>query len=222
MTAHLAHVQWATRRLGRGAQELAEHALADGAAASPPGSPRGTCSATSPSAAASWDAADRPARGGAATWANSMAELQRISPPLWGLAETALLRGDHDARRPAVRARLRRVASEVTDAAYLFPFLVTGVRAHLARGDATGARGWVDRVAAALAARAIPGTLPAIDHARGLLLLAAGDLPAAEASLRRAAERVAGAAPVLGGRLGAAGPGPVRRAGASAGPRPPR
>jgi DNA-binding CsgD family transcriptional regulator len=41
-------------------------------------------------------------------------------------------------------------------------------------------------VAAVLTARAIPGTLPAIDHARGLVLLARGDVAAAHQSLAAA------------------------------------
>ena len=75
-----------------------------------------------------------------------MAELQRVSPPLWGLAETALLRGDHGHRRRPDGPRVRRRRRGCSDAAYLFPFLVTGTRARLAAGRADGAAEWVDRV----------------------------------------------------------------------------
>src|SRR5215218_8740921 len=73
------------------------------------------------------------------------------------------------------------------DAAYLFPFLVTGVRARLAGPGPDEAERWLAEVAGALAARSIPGTLVAVDHGRGLLELARGDLPAARAALDRAA-----------------------------------
>ncbi|MGH3659236.1 MAG: hypothetical protein ACRDUA_21515, partial [Micromonosporaceae bacterium] len=63
---------------------------------------------------------------------------------------------------------------QVADASNLFPFLVTGTRARLAQQDSTGAQEWADRVSDDLLARGIPGTLPAIDHAAGLLQLAAG------------------------------------------------
>jgi DNA-binding CsgD family transcriptional regulator len=63
------------------------------------------------------------------------------------------------------------------------------VRAHLAHNEADAAQAWADRVTAVLTARAIPGTLPAIEHARGLVLLARGDVPAA----RRALEAAGGA-----------------------------
>jgi DNA-binding CsgD family transcriptional regulator len=93
---------------------------------------------------------------------------------LWGLAEVALCQGDH-AAAIALCERGYAASAEVNDAAYAFPFLLTGVRAHLARGGAEAAQAWSDRVAALIAARAIPGTLPAIGHGRGLILLARGD-----------------------------------------------
>ena len=134
--------------------------------------------------------------GDALAQGERMAELQRLSPALWGLAETALLRGDPQA---AVELcdRGHAASARVTDAAYLFPYLVTGVRARLAAtGTGSGDAGpWLEEVAAALAARAIPGTLVAVDHGRGLVALAEGDLAAAGAALERAAADRAGAAP---------------------------
>jgi len=126
--------------------------------------------------------------GDALAQGERMAELQRLSPALWGLAETALLRGDHGT---AVELcdRGHAASARVGDAAYLFPYLVTGVRARLAAaGPGSGdARAWLEEVAAALAARAIPGTLVAVDHGRGLVAQADGDLAAAGAALERAA-----------------------------------
>jgi DNA-binding CsgD family transcriptional regulator/tetratricopeptide (TPR) repeat protein len=114
-----------------------------------------------------------------------MHELQRLVPALWGLAETELLAGD-----PASAAGLAEVAysnsEPIGDAAYIFPFLTTGVRAYLALHDAQRARDWFDRCAYLLRYRGIPGTLPAIAHAEGLLLLAEGQTGAARALLEEA------------------------------------
>ena len=46
----------------------------------------------------------------------------------------------------------------------------------------------MNRVGAVLTARAIPGTLPAIDHGRGLILLARGEVSAAHQALESASE----------------------------------
>jgi DNA-binding NarL/FixJ family response regulator len=74
----------------------------------------------------------------------------------------------------------------VADAAYLCPFVVTGTRALLQLGDASAALAWVDRCANVLALRAIPGTMPALTHVRGLLA-AAADAPDAQQQLSAAA-----------------------------------
>ena len=111
-----------------------------------------------------------------------MRELQRWSPAIWGLAEAARLRGDLDEAAELVEAGL--VAStRVQDAAYLFPFVVTGTRVQLARRDPLAAGRWLDRVTPHLERRAIPGTLPALVHARGLLRLAEGTTRQARADL---------------------------------------
>jgi DNA-binding CsgD family transcriptional regulator len=72
------------------------------------------------------------------------------------------------------------------DAACLFPYLITGVRAYLARGDVDGAEEWSARVGAVLTARAIPGTRPAIGHGQGLILLARGDISPAYQAIESA------------------------------------
>jgi len=94
---------------------------------------------------------------------------------LWGLAETALLRGEHES---AIALCERGFADSevVDDAAYLFPFLLTGTRARLAAGDYEGASQWAKRVADALVRRGIPGTLPAVTHAGALLHFFGGEV----------------------------------------------
>ncbi|HET6531688.1 MAG TPA: AAA family ATPase [Actinoplanes sp.] len=116
---------------------------------------------------------------------DAMGELQRFAPALWGLAECALLRQDH-AEAVALTAAGYAASHAVADAANLFPFLVTGTRARLAQQDVGGAQEWADQVGADLLARGIPGTLPALDHAAGLLRLAAGRTGQARDLLRAA------------------------------------
>ena len=109
----------------------------------------------------------------ARTLGEQMGELQRLAPALWGLAELAVLTG-----RPADAVRLSdeafALSDAVTDAAYLFPFVVTGTRARLAMRDTAGARDWVARTGRLLTLRGIPGTLPALAHADGLIAAAEG------------------------------------------------
>lgn len=113
------------------------------------------------------------ALGEARASGEEMRELQRFSPALWGLAESALLRSD--SATAVELTELGYAAShEVREVANLFPFLVTGTRARLAEHDPTAAQDWADRVSADLRDRGVPGTLPAVDHAAGLVSLAAG------------------------------------------------
>src|SRR5262249_60913200 len=146
--------------------------------------------------------------GGAFGQGDRMAEVQRLSPPLWGLAEAARCQGDYDTAIMHCE-RGCQASADVADAAYVYPYLLTGVRAHLARGDVAAAAAWSDRAGAVLTARAIPGTLPAIGHARGLLLLAQGEGPAAYQALHAASESWRGRRPVLGGPPAPPGPGPA-------------
>ena len=183
MSAHLAHVAWATGAWDV-AGELAEHALADG---------RGGVTTTITALyVRGYVALGRGAFDDARTLleqahavGQQMRELQRFSPPLWGLAETALLDGEGD-RAVELTEAGRAASSAVDDAAYLFPFLVTGTRARLAVGDPDGASRWVREVGDAILRRAIPGTLPALDHARGLLALAEGATGKAREALESA------------------------------------
>jgi DNA-binding CsgD family transcriptional regulator len=185
MASHLAHVQWATGQW-QTAAETAQQALADG---------RGglTTQITAQfvlgylaMGRGDWTLAT-DLLGEAFGHGDRMAEVQRLSPPLWGLAEAARCQGDHDTALSHCE-RGYQASADITDASYLYPYLLTGVRAHLARGDVDAAQTWTDRVGAVLAVRAIPGTLPAIGHARGLLLLARGEVPAAYQALQAASE----------------------------------
>ena len=185
LAGHLAHVQWATGRWAE-AEQTARRALADG---------RGGITTRITAhyvlgylalGRGDWNTA-QAMLAEALREGESMRELQRISPPLWGLAEAALLRGDHDTA-VALCDRGYALSAEVADAAYLFPFLLTGVRARLARQEQDAAERWLATVEAALAHRSIPGTLPAVEHARGLLQLAGGEHDAARASLQAARE----------------------------------
>ena len=183
MTAHLAHVRWAVGRMDD-ARELAELALAGGQGGI---TTRITAEYVLGYVAMSrgeWASAVA-LLSSALALGESMAELQRVSPPLWGLAETALLCEQFETA-VSLCDRGFEFSADVTDAAYLFPFLVTGTRARLALSDIDGADDWRVRVAAVLTARNIPGTMPALEHAAGLVLLARGDVDGATESLRRA------------------------------------
>jgi DNA-binding CsgD family transcriptional regulator len=189
MASHLAHVLWATGRWDE-AQAVAAHALADGRG--------GVTTRVTALNVLGYLALGR-GEGGAARVAleearvigEGMGELQRLSPALWGLAELALDDGDHHGT-VALCESGRAASVAVDDAAYLFPFLVTGTRAHLAVGDTSAAGRWVEVVAADLRRRSIPGTLPAIDHAEGLVALATGSTGRARRSLEAAAGAWAG------------------------------
>ena len=88
-----------------------------------------------------------------------MGEVPRILPPLWGLAEQALLdRRWTDASALCERARV--TSAEVHDAAYLYPFLVPGTRALIELADPVAAEAWVTQVGTALRARPSPALCP--------------------------------------------------------------
>ena len=185
MASHLAHIQWATGQWAA-ATQTAQHALTDG---------RGgvTTQITAQyvlgylaMGRGDWSAADMLLREALAK-SEQMAELQHLSPPLWGLAEAARCQGHYDTALTHCE-RGYQVSAGLTHAAYLFPFLIIGVRAYLAHGGIDAAEKWLNRVGAVLTARAIPGTQPAIDHARGLVLLGRGEISAAQQALQAASE----------------------------------
>jgi len=185
MAAHLAHVLWATGRWDEAAR-VADHALADGRG--------GITTRITALHALGFVALGRGELGlarerltEALEAGERMHELQRFSPALWGLAESDLVAGDPAAAVVRCERGLAASAS-VGDAAYLFPYLVTGTRAYLAAHDPSGAGRWVVDVAAALRRREVPGTLPAVDHAEGLVALAGGATGQARAHLAAAAD----------------------------------
>ena len=183
MTAHLAHVLWATGDWPA-ADRAAEQALADGH-----GGVTTRISALHVLGFLALGRGQRSVAEGHLTEARElgerMGELQRLSPALWGLAETALHNGRH-ADAIAWCERGYAASTAVADAAYLFPYLVTGTRAHLATDDVAAARDWVARCTTPLTHRGIPGTMPALDHATGLLCLAEGDPLRAKETLAKA------------------------------------
>jgi DNA-binding CsgD family transcriptional regulator len=183
MATHLAHVLWATGRW-RDAEEVARHALADGRG--------GITTRVTALYVLGYVALGRSDWTHARGWLDEaraigeqMRELQRLSPALWGLAEMAALRGNHaDARELTVAGR--DASARVSDVAYLVPFLVTGTRARLRLGDVADAAAWVEDVGERLGKRSVPGTVPAIRHAQGLLALATGATGRARQALREA------------------------------------
>ncbi|HEY7590712.1 MAG TPA: AAA family ATPase [Candidatus Limnocylindrales bacterium] len=185
MAAHLAHVLWATGRWVD-AVRVAEHALADGRG--------GITTRITALHVLGYVALGRGelrmARGAldeALGLGRDMHELQRLSPALWGLAELELQEGS-PARALELCEEGRAASAGVDDAAYLFPFLVTGTRAHLAAADVAGAERWVAAVGGAVRRRSIPGSMPSIDHATGLVLLANGATGRARTALEAATE----------------------------------
>ena len=174
MASHLAHVQWATGQWDA-ASRTAQHALADGRGGITTWITAQYVLGYLAMGRGDWQTAAGSMLREALAAGEQMAELQRLSPPLWGLAEVAQCRGDYDTTL-ILCERGYQASADVTDAGGLIaPYLLTGVRAHLARGDVAAAGEWSDRVGAVLTASAIPGTLPAIGHARGLILLARGE-----------------------------------------------
>jgi len=112
--------------------------------------------------------------------------VELILPPLWGLAETALLAGD-----PGLAAdrcdRALGLARAVGERALLAPFVVTGVRAAQAAGRPADAEAWSAACDEHLAG--LPAvTRPALDHGRGLVALAAGSTGIARHALQAAVE----------------------------------
>ncbi len=180
MAAHLAHVLWATGRWTEAAEQ-ARHALADGRG--------GITTRISALHVLGFVALGRDELSDAVAslsearqLGEQMGELQRFSPAMWGLAEVALAGGDAATAIQLANDALRASVA-VGDAAYLFPFIVTGARAHLAAGDPQSARAWLAASAEPIRARQIPGTLVAVEHGEALLALASGSTGQAREAL---------------------------------------
>ena len=146
LVAHLAHVRWATGDPGE-AELLASEALVEGGSAITTRVTALLVLGYSALVRGRFDEAARrleEARG----IGERMRELQRLSPALWGLAETALRTG-RTAEAIELTEQGFTASAAVADAAYLFPFVVTGTRARLALKDTPAAEDWLARCAAA-------------------------------------------------------------------------
>ena len=183
LRAHRGHVRWATGAAG--AERDARRALADGRGITIEIQGHIVLGYVHLARAEFAEAAAELTR--ALDLAEPMHELQRTSPAIWGLAELALREGRH-ADAAELCGRGLRLSEEVADAAYLFPYVVTGVRAQLAQRESRAAREFIDACAVLVLRRGVPGTLPALDHARGLVAMAEGRSGEARELLTRASE----------------------------------
>jgi DNA-binding CsgD family transcriptional regulator len=183
MNAHLGLVLWDTGHWDE-AQEVAERALSDGRGGV---TTRITAMYVKGYVAlgrGDWAVA-RANLDESLSLGSAMGDILRVSLPLWGLAENALLEGD-PARAVELTERARQESARVDDAALLSPFLVTGTRARLAVGDPAGAERWASDVGTIVGSRRIPGIQPAVHHARGLVLLSRGSVERARSELEAA------------------------------------
>jgi len=107
-----------------------------------------------------------------------------ILPPLWGLAEAALLADRPDKAASHCHEALQR-ARAAGERALLAPFVVTGVRAYQAAGRPDAAEAWLEACAEHLSG--LPEVArPALDHAEGLVALASGATGVARQKLEAA------------------------------------
>jgi DNA-binding CsgD family transcriptional regulator len=105
-------------------------------------------------------------------------------PPVWGLAETALLAGDPDRAATLCRTALE-LARAAGERILLAPFAVTGVRAAQAAGRPGDAAEWLADVSTEL--NEVPTVADAaLEHARGLVALADGATGVARTALENA------------------------------------
>jgi DNA-binding CsgD family transcriptional regulator len=119
--------------------------------------------------------------GAAEALAETLSAPDFVLAAWWGLAEHDFLAGDHD--QAIVRTgQALELATQSGERARFAPIVVTGVRARIAAGRPADAERWFAEAAAFLDGR---DRSAALDHAAGLLALAAGSLAAARASLER-------------------------------------
>ena len=113
-------------------------------------------------------------------------EVELTLPATWGLAETARV-ADEPATAIGHCEEALRLAVETGERPLLVPFVVTGVRAHLAARRPDAAERWLSTTRSMLSGWEAMAR-PALDHADGLIRLAAGSTVAARASLEAAIE----------------------------------
>jgi DNA-binding CsgD family transcriptional regulator len=111
-------------------------------------------------------------------------EIDLVLPALWGIAETALIAGDPARAFDHCREALELIAA-TAERALLVPFVVTGVRAALGARRPEAADRWLERMRALLVDWP-ELSRPALEHAEGLVRLAAGSTVSARASLEAA------------------------------------
>jgi hypothetical protein len=111
-------------------------------------------------------------------------EVQFILTPLWGVAETDLAAGDAAAAIDRCEEGWD-TASAADERALVIPFVVTGVRALIAARRPDEAERWVERAQEYLAGWE-PIASAALNHADGLVRMAAGSMGAAREALERA------------------------------------
>jgi DNA-binding CsgD family transcriptional regulator len=119
-------------------------------------------------------------------WADQGGAVDQWLCAAWGLAESALLAGDPAQAASRCREAFER-ARAVGERAWVMPFVVTGVRAYAASARPAEAEGWLADTAAYLQPVRAWAT-PALDHAAGLVALAAGSTGVARRSLEAAVD----------------------------------
>ncbi len=107
-------------------------------------------------------------------------------PARWGLAEMAVLAGDHEAAIAEVEAA-RALAEAAGERALFVPFIVTGVRAYQLAGRPEDAERWLRAAAGFLASTPAFGPA-ALAHGEGLVALASGATGIARRELEAAVE----------------------------------
>lgn len=105
-------------------------------------------------------------------------------PPRWGLAESAVLDGDHATAIEIVETA-RALAEAAGERALFVPFVVTGVRAYQQAGRPEDAERWTRAAAGFLAPTPAFGAA-ALAHAEGLVALASGATGVARRELEAA------------------------------------
>ncbi len=123
--------------------------------------------------------------GDALTEGRGMQDVEMILPPLWGLAELALVAGD-PATALARSDEALEIARRTGERPFFVPFVVTAVRAALAGHRPEDAARWLATSRAHLAGWSLADA--ALAHADGLVHLALGHLTAARESLEAAVE----------------------------------
>ncbi len=112
-------------------------------------------------------------------------DVELILPPLWGMAELALVAGD-PATALARSTEALELAERTGERPLFVPFVVTGARAAIAMHRPEEAAHWLNAVRGHLAGWAMAGA--ALSHAEGLVHLTLGQLTAGRESLAAAVD----------------------------------